>query len=133
MAELNVCAWRYSGDRAMVELRFCGPVQEVIRAGLATPEMLEPCAKGERRRGRLDQAGRRYRLDRYFRLRDGAPIPAVRLFRWFPLDAIEQVPGGAEAVAKDQRSKDQPLHCSAPRPAPAPRLRLVVDNSRPTA
>ncbi len=124
----------FTGHCDISQVDYYGWAEDLIAAGIATAEMLAP-----RVWKRRDADGDKFRLSRYYRLKDGQPHPCYRITRIKPDARIECLPGARAAMAAYERRKSWDAqrweNIGARRrleqvPMARPSLRLVVDNTR---
>jgi hypothetical protein len=123
-----------------VAIQYCGEAEDLIAAGVATAAMLVMNPPIGRRAKRVDQDGDAFRLVRYWRSSRGGqecePYRYFRLTRLKPERRIGELPGAREAIAaynryqkwaaRNRRGWEEVEEVRVP----APKLRLVVDNTR---
>lgn len=127
-------------------VRYTGLIEQILVAGIATPEMLAP--RPTKRTPKIDAAGDRFQVSRYFGLQNGQPVAKVAISWRLPRERARRLPGvlaaleaGADRpdweVAEEERRQFEER---AARIDPAFRRRLaaqgrlvphlVVDNTR---
>lgn len=91
--EVTFDLWPAPGETFWV--RYNGPADALIAAGIATPEMLTPAATKHRR---LDANGEHFRVKRYFGSRDGLPVPRAAISWRLPRQRAVLLPGVTAAL-----------------------------------
>jgi hypothetical protein len=130
------CDGRVNGY-GQVSIHYDGPTEALIGAGVATAAMLSGSQPGRPRR---DVNGNRFHITRTFRLEAGSPRPYCKIVISRPAHLVDQLPGVRQAIDSSRRVLkwyENRRRLASPEPTPVailrvrPRLRLVVDNTRP--
>lgn len=92
-----------------MRLYYIGPPDDMVRAGIVGPDALVPYPKGTKK-GRRDADGDRVFVDRYFSIRQGQPIPRMRVIVFKSLANGLRMPGALRAwrIYEAQQADESP-------------------------
>lgn len=102
---VRVQCWRLGEGPGGTGLIYYGSAEDLIAAGVATEQMLAPCAKRGPGARRFDADGERYSVNRYWTTREGQPVRRFRVWRYKALATALQLPGAREAIAPHEQAR----------------------------
>lgn len=122
---------RFGGEEVWTQ--HTGSPEDLIAAGVATAEMLDPAYWYPRGSVRIDPEGNEFHVCRGKGRRNGQPYPRLTVVRKRMLRSVAlRLPGVREALAifeEPRRASEQTQVANVPTRR-VPYLRLVVDNTR---